>query len=189
MPAAYQDDAADRLAVRKATGADAATVGDVYMRSWLDGYEGLVASDRLLPVAADRAAYDWVAAIGADESRFALGFVDGLAAGITKIGPDPTESAPGTWLDLLYVTQEFWGTGIARKLLEWAVVQAQLAGAPLVRLRVVEAQRRARRFYEREGWTYDDDIAPTRNDFFDLICMRLDLAGPRSPRGDVIGPR
>lgn len=46
---------------------------------------------------------------------------------------------------------------------------------PEVRLRVVESHHRARRFYEREGWTVDEEMEPAANDFFRLVYYRRDL--------------
>jgi GNAT superfamily N-acetyltransferase len=94
---------------------------------------------------------------------------------MTRVGPDPSEAVDGTWLDLLYVVPEAWGTGIAAELLRWALGRAASNGTTTVRLRVVETQARARRFYEREGWRYDPDVPATSNDFFALLCMRRDV--------------
>jgi GNAT superfamily N-acetyltransferase len=163
------------LQVRPATIDDAHVVADVYIRSWLAGYESLVDPVELEPVAAERAAHDWPCTINDSASRLGLGFVDGSPAGIAKVGPDPTEAVQGHWLDLLYVAPEFWGTGVASSLLRWSVDLTRAAGAPCLRLRVVAVQDRARRFYEREGWEYDREVPPSRNAFFSLLCMRSDL--------------
>jgi len=151
----------------------------VYLRSWRAGYDGLVDPVRLEPVAAERAAYDWLAAINDPDARFALGYVDGAAAGVAKIGPDPTEAVRGTWLELLYVPPGFWGSGVANAFLRWATDHAAADGATVMRLRVVEAQHRARRFYERKCWEYDPDVPPSHNDFFPLLCMRRCLPTAR----------
>lgn len=164
------------IEVRRPSADDAPVIADVYMRSWLGGYGSLVDPDRLEPVAAERAVYDWRAAIIDPLASFALGYVDGSPAGVAKIGPDSTEAVRGTWLELFYVAPEFWGSGIATQLLRWATGQATADGAAVMRLRVVEAQQRARRFYEREGWEYDPEVPPSHNAFFPLLCMRRGLA-------------
>lgn len=163
------------IEVVRPNGDDALVIGDVYLRSWRAGYEGLVDPVRLEPDAAERTAYDWPAAISDPGARFALGYLGGSPAGVAKIGPDPTEAVRGTWLELLYVAPEFWGSGIANALLRWATDHAAADGAAVMRLRVVEAQHRARRFYEREGWEYDADVPPSHNDFFPLLCMYRSL--------------
>jgi GNAT superfamily N-acetyltransferase len=164
------------LVVRSVTTGDAATVADVYLRSWRAGYDGLVDADRLEPVARALAAYDWVGAIESfDGAGFGLGELAGEPVGIVKVGPDPTEPHDGTWVELLYVVPEAWGSGISAALLDWGVARARALGDRVVRLRVVEEQARARRFYEREGWRDDPSIPPGRNDFFALLCLRLEI--------------
>jgi GNAT superfamily N-acetyltransferase len=163
------------IEVRPASADDALVIGDVYLRAWRAGYAGLVDPDQLEPVAWERAAYDWQVAIDDPHASFALGLVDETPAGVAKIGPDPTEAVQGTWLELLYVAPEFWGTGIATELLRWATERAADGGAAVMRLRVVETQGRARRFYEREGWDDDPEVPPSHNRFFALRCMRRSL--------------
>src|SRR5690606_531024 len=145
MPQPTEDRPA-QIEVRRASVADADLVGGLYLRSWLAGYEGLVDPEQLTPVAAERATYDWPVAIEDPHARFAIGYVDAQPAGVAKVGPDPTEDVRGVWLELLYVTPEFWGTGVAAALLGWATGYAGTTGASVMRLRVVEAQARARRF-------------------------------------------
>jgi GNAT superfamily N-acetyltransferase len=57
----------------------------------------------------------------------------------------------------LYVVPEAWGTGAARMLTEAALDAMRERGATEAVLWVVEANGRARRFYEREGWTLNGE--------------------------------
>ena len=52
----------------------------------------------------------------------------------------------------LFVRQSHWGTPVARTLNAAMVEQAPRRGFRELRLFTPEAQHRARRFYEREGW-------------------------------------
>jgi GNAT superfamily N-acetyltransferase len=52
----------------------------------------------------------------------------------------------------LFVRQEHWGSGIATKLHDGVVAEARARGYSSFRLYTPAAQRRARSFYEREGW-------------------------------------
>lgn len=54
------------------------------------------------------------------------------------------------WLHGLYVAPEEWGSGVAAELHDAAL--AALHDCPEVRLWTLEANHRARRFYERRGW-------------------------------------
>lgn len=64
------------------------------------------------------------------------------------------ESGEGELKDL-HVVPDAWGTGVAKELIEAAVDGLRRAGAQEAFLWVGEANPRARRFYEREGWAPD----------------------------------
>jgi GNAT superfamily N-acetyltransferase len=55
----------------------------------------------------------------------------------------------------LYVVPDAWGTGVARELMHAALDFLRAAGGEDAILWVGAANARARRFYEREGWTAD----------------------------------
>jgi len=57
----------------------------------------------------------------------------------------------------LYVDPAAWGTGIARELMHAALDWLTERGAEEAVLWVGEANARARRFYERGGWTADGE--------------------------------
>jgi GNAT superfamily N-acetyltransferase len=59
------------------------------------------------------------------------------------------------WLEALYVRPSGWGTGIADELHAWALDELRAADVATARLWVLEENIRARRFYERRGWTAD----------------------------------
>jgi GNAT superfamily N-acetyltransferase len=66
----------------------------------------------------------------------------------------------------LHVVPEAWGTGVAKALIEAASAGLRKAGAREAFLWVGEENPRARRFYEREGWTHDgtsraSELGPT----------------------------
>jgi GNAT superfamily N-acetyltransferase len=80
-------------------------------------------------------------------------------------------------LAALYVVPTAWGTGVARALMETALDSMRELGARDAVLWVGEANGRARRFYEREGWVPDgasrsSEIGPAE------VRYRLELAPP-----------
>ena len=66
-------------------------------------------------------------------------------------GGDPDPGLAHLWQ--LFVRQAHWGSGAARALLAAAVDAAAERGFDRMRLFAAAGQARARRFYEREGWT------------------------------------
>jgi GNAT superfamily N-acetyltransferase len=55
----------------------------------------------------------------------------------------------------LYVTPDWWSTGTGRSLMSRAVAALSDAGYERAVLWVLEANARARRFYDRAGWILD----------------------------------
>jgi RimJ/RimL family protein N-acetyltransferase len=68
---------------------------------------------------------------------------DGVVVGVAGI--------EGEWLHGFYVAPAYWGSGVARELHAAAV---ELGAS---RLWCLEENRRARRFYEREGWVLNGE--------------------------------
>jgi len=65
----------------------------------------------------------------------------------------PTTEAGLAHLSNLFVAREHWGSGLARELHVRALDHARDHGFATLRLFVAAEQHRARRFFEREGWT------------------------------------
>ena len=59
----------------------------------------------------------------------------------------------GAELRDLYVVPEAWGSGVAEELMEAALADIRADSSAEALLWVGEENARARRFYEREGWT------------------------------------
>jgi GNAT superfamily N-acetyltransferase len=61
------------------------------------------------------------------------------------------------WLDGLYVLPEWWSRGVGRSLHDEVLERQRAAGIQRCQLWVLERNDRARRFYERLGWTENGD--------------------------------
>lgn len=61
------------------------------------------------------------------------------------------------WLDGLYVLPEWWSHGVGRSLHDEVLERQRTAGSQRCHLWVLERNDRARRFYERLGWTENGD--------------------------------
>jgi GNAT superfamily N-acetyltransferase len=96
--------------------------------------------------------------LGDDEAWWLVAEGDGKLAGHTSFVPvshsvhveDDPELAH---VRALFVTPEHWGTGLATRLHAAALEEARARGFTRMRLFTPAGQGRARRFYEREGWT------------------------------------
>jgi GNAT superfamily N-acetyltransferase len=84
--------------------------------------------------------------------------VDGAIAGTAGLVPGPASSKPSDEPGLahlfnLFVRPPHWGSGMARRLHAATVAEAAARGFTTMRLFTPAEQARARRFYEREGWS------------------------------------
>jgi GNAT superfamily N-acetyltransferase len=75
----------------------------------------------------------------------------------------PVQDSSLAHVSNLFVRRDHWGTGLARELHRAALDAASERGFAELRLFVAAGQARARRFYEREGWSpasdpFDDPV-------------------------------
>jgi GNAT superfamily N-acetyltransferase len=76
---------------------------------------------------------------------------------------------------MLFIREPWWGSGLARELLALATAEAGERGYAEMRLFTPVGQARARRFYEREGWTSDGVPMSEPMLGFDLVEYRRAL--------------
>lgn len=165
------------VVIRSASPADAVQIAAVMRDSWFAGYDGIIA-----PAIIDRAtAPDGGARIRQSFrirpwQRMIAAVARGPApAGATRIvgyasfGPErdvlempwpypltPAGSA-GEIAELyaLYVHPAWWSTGTGRALMDQVLAKVRAAGYASITLWVLEANARARRFYQRAGFAPD----------------------------------
>lgn len=87
----------------------------------------------------------WQEAVADPGSRVVVAEAGPLPVGLAAVRCD--------WLDGLYVVPEQWGTGLAGALHDHALSLAVELGSKSCHLWVLEHNTRARRFYERRGWS------------------------------------
>ncbi len=166
------------MRIRLAMSSDCSAISSAYLTSWRAGYQDLLTQAEIDVQAKARSLHDWASAINRPD-RVVLVAEDGSGS---ILGVVECEHAPSRdrlpWLHMLYVIPSAWGTGTATGLLHAALDAANEAGHRSVWLEVVDRQTRARRFYEREGFTLDDTMKPGFNGLFDLLRYRHDQPVP-----------
>lgn len=96
----------------------------------------------------------WEFWLGPDRERGRRAYVATTGArlvGVVLVGPDPDEPEAGH-LARLYVHPACWGRGVGTRLYTTAVRDLAARGFPEATLWVLEANTRARHWYERLGW-------------------------------------
>lgn len=151
---------------------------DVYQRSWSGAYEPFLEPELLTELAEGRArTFDWSRGMQREDAEVLVA-VDSTGAVVGVVQADEVLEEPDRDLPeitMLYVDPTSWGSGVASALLAAGLRWIAHRGHAEARLRVVENHRRARRFYEREGWTPDLSIEPGTTGLAKLVYYRQSL--------------
>jgi len=141
--------------VRRAGPDDAAAIADVHVRTWRSAYEHVFGAERLAGVTVEQRLPMWRQILN-DPSQTALVVEDetGRIVGWCTVAPSRDADADGE-LWGIYVLPEAWGTGAGTALMVAGTDVLCELGYREAILWVLEDNPRARRFYEREGWTLD----------------------------------
>lgn len=127
--------------LRRATPADAPAVARIWYPGWCDAHLGNV-SQQLID-ARPRETFEPRALEHVEHTTVAT--VDGEVAGFVMVVGDEVEQ--------VYVSADHRGSGVASALLSAAEQAVAAQGHSVAWLAVVAGNARARRFYERQGWT------------------------------------
>ena len=151
------------LGLRRATPADAAAVAVVWETGWRDGHLGNVPG----ALVAARTPESFRERAAARVADITVAEFDGVVGGFVMVAQDEVEQ--------VYLAAEHRGSGAAADLLAEAEHQVAANGHDVAWLAVVAGNARARRFYERAGWTDDgpfDYQAPYGDTTIPVPCRR-----------------
>lgn len=129
---------------------DASGLATVHVESWQEAYRGLLGRSFLDSIDLAARIGWWQRTISAGQSLISVGEVDGVVEGFCLAGA----SHDPDWGEIyaLYVRPGHWGTGLGRSLLADGEASLVESGFGSALLWVLDGNRRARRFYERQGW-------------------------------------
>ena len=148
------------LVVRPAVVDDADGIARVQVLAWQGAYRGIMPAEFLDTLSVDERAADARTVLSSASSGRAtlVGLVDDRIAGFIAVGwcRDDSIATEVSQLWALNVEPDAWGIGLGDLLISAGTEQLRSFGRPEAVLWVVEANARARRFYERHGWTADD---------------------------------
>ena len=164
--------------IRSASAADAAQIAALMRDSWLAAYDGIIAPALLDQATAPdggariRQSFrlrPWQRMIAAVARGQAPADDPASIVGYASFGPErdvldtpwPYPLTPGgsdgqvAELYALYVHPAWWSTGTGRALMDHVLARVCAAGYACITLWVLEANARARRFYQRAGFAPD----------------------------------
>lgn len=146
--------------LRQARPGDEEAVARVHVRTWQEGYRGLLPDDYLQTLdPADRAARYTFGQANDDGHLYTEVAVDGEAiCGFATTGGcrDTDQPAVGE-LYAIYVDPDWWSRGVGRALIEAARHRLSDQGYRRAVLWVLVGNTRAERFYRIDGWGPDGE--------------------------------
>ncbi len=167
--------------VRPATLADARAMAEVHVLSARTFYREIVPDDRHSPDLEDRLAM-WLRLID-DAAGWSFVVTDAEAIiGVCHAGPARDDDVPPRAGEILimYMHPDYVGLGISQRLFSETVARLRDDRYRSAVLWVIENNPRARRFYERQGWSLDPSALPRQiGPYEDVreVRYRIDLGG------------
>src|SRR5262249_6861005 len=156
-----------KLTVRQATVDDAATIARLQVRGWQWGYREILPKDFLASLSAEAREPKWRAQLEPNSPACTwMAIEDDLPLGLVTYGPardsDLSPSIGAGEIYAIYIEEAVAGTGVGRALMAHATKALRSRGHKLAVLWVLEANSRARRFYEIGGWERDGGVRVER---------------------------
>jgi ribosomal protein S18 acetylase RimI-like enzyme len=141
--------------VRRARLEDARAIAQVHAETWREAYEHVFGAERLASVSIDARLAQWERILAAGQSDVFVAAADGIV-GFVSTG-DSRDADAEAELFAIYVLPRAWGTGAGSVLMGAGIEAMRLRASGDAVLWVLDDNPRARRFYEREGWTLDGE--------------------------------
>jgi len=145
------------VTLRVGVGADAGAVAAVQVDSWRATYVGLLPEAVLDGLSVGDKTEGWARVLGEGGRHVVVAESGGRMVGFASVGPGRDADLGGTTgqLTTLYVVDDAWGTGVGRALHDAALSRLADAGYRRGVVWMLSTNARARRFYDRQGWTAD----------------------------------
>lgn len=144
------------IAYRDGRPGDGAALSALFCTAFAETFGHLYAAEDLAAFLCDKEESAFERELADPAFAFRLAFEGETLAGYSKLGPnDLPGDAPAATLELyqLYVLTPWHGAGVGRALMDWTIAEARRRGASHLQLSVFIDNRRARRFYEKYGFT------------------------------------
>jgi GNAT superfamily N-acetyltransferase len=147
------------VSIRLATRDDVAAISRVQVASWHGVYRGLMPDEVIDGITVERRIAQWTGFFerASGDEAMLVAEHDRSVVGMASLGPwrDDGVSDEAGEVRAIYVAPDHWGHGHGRGLIEASEAWLASRGFTTAMLWVLDANDRARRFYEAAGWEVD----------------------------------
>ena len=138
---------------------DSEMLGKIHSESAQAGFKGIIQDNMLKEVfSMERRAKRFADELSSGSPKTAIVLEENEPAGLISFGSCRYGNRDKSWTEIwrVYVIKEFWGSGAAEGLTEWGINEIKKEGFKNIELWVLEKNIRAKSFYERVGFKYDN---------------------------------
>lgn len=142
--------------VRKAVKSDSKDLANIIVESWRSVYTDLIPKDEIIRFLDKERRQKQFARFIEDDEIVLIGFYDEIPCGLVFANKDNDEDLENCGVIYsIYLLEEYWGKGLARKLMDMTINILKEYGCDKVCLWVYEENKRAISFYEKNDFLYD----------------------------------
>lgn len=141
----------------KATKENAVDMGFVHSCSWQKTYRGIIEDSIIADFTPEKRAEVFLQVIPNQPEEYYLFKVDGSAAGIASLSKSHEPNAPTHLGEIysIYFHPRFWGTPATQAGLQFCIDRLKVLGFTQIAIWVLNDNIRAKKFYEKYGFTFD----------------------------------
>lgn len=150
------------MRVCQAKEADIPAIAGVHVAAWKTAYRGIIADDFLDRLTIGRRDTLWRQYLAMSDRKLLICKQGGEVTGFAACGPTRDRDEDPALVGELYainVAPDYWRQGCGQALVKRVIRELTRAKFALVTLWVLDANERARRFYERAGFALDADAS------------------------------
>jgi len=139
---------------------DAKALGRVHSSSWRVAYKGIIPGEVLEKITPEKREEYFTEALKDKLGETAVIKTDNTICGFVTLGRCRDEDLAIEYGEIwgIYLSPDHWNTGMGSILFDWAIRELTDRGFKKVSLWVLEANWRARKFYEKHGFKFDGTI-------------------------------
>jgi len=145
------------MLIRKAMPSDTSALGELHVRTWQEGYRGLLSEEVLASLSIEGRTQTWETILTQHPEVIVLVAEDTeKLVGFTSAGPlqkNPQANPLQAELGAIYLRESYWGAGIGSQLMQQIEAELKNHGFTTVVLWVFTDNERASDFYAYKGWS------------------------------------
>lgn len=146
------------IQVFRATKEHAKDMGSIHSISWKKAYKDIIPDEIIDGFTPEKRVAIFSDVLTTRPEEYYLFKVDGIAAGIASLSKSHEDNGSNSIGEIysIYFHPDFWGTPATQKGLEFCIERLKSLGYKHITIWVLKNNKRARRFYEKNGFVIDD---------------------------------